>query len=285
MVIALVVSALVSNGWRYRFSPAVVKVADYARDQDDSARACEYQVGRWPGPGGPCRIGEPGKPATWLVVGDSHAWALANSFSLFLQHRGDAGVFVFSHGCLPVSGLGGRVCQAFNLDVGKWIAGNQAIHDVVLVSIWRQPIEGNLQGPDGRYLGDEAALETFQQQFSQTVKSLNDTGRNVYVWEPIPTAKKSVPNTLARNLAFGLHLRIETNRKEHERIFGFMRTALEANRDRIKGSISPIPAMCPTGDCMIEQGGAPLFFDNCHSALSRAPFYAEIIEEQLRGVN
>jgi hypothetical protein len=169
--------------------------------------------------------------------------------------------------------------------VSQWVERNQNIRNVVLVSIWRQPIEGNLQGPDGRYLEGDTAREVFQQQFARTLRRFHDNGKGIYVWEPIPTAKKSVPMTLARNLGLGLHLHIETSREEHEHAFSFMKSALDANRDLLRGSISPVSTMCSSGLCMIERDGAPLFFDNNHPALSQAPFYAKIIEEQLKGLD
>jgi hypothetical protein len=162
-----------------------------------------------------------------------------------------------------------------------WLERDQTTRNVVLVSIWR-PFEGSLRGPDGRYLTGPAALLAFQQQFTQTLRRLHDAGKSVYVWESLPPARMSVPLALARNRAFNMHLRLETSRAQHQQQFGFMTTALDANRELVQGSISAVPAMCGSGSCMVEDHGVPLLFDNNHPARSRAPFFAKIIEEQIK---
>ena len=281
VVMLLVASALTTHGWRDRFSPEILRIADYADDQNEATQACEYHPGSRLDMAGPCRLGQASAPATWVVAGDSHAWALSDAFSLFLEHRGEAGLLFFSHGCMPVIGLGDRACQTFGLDLMTWLERDQTTRNVVLVSIWR-PFEGSLRGPDGRYLTGPAALLAFQQQFTQTLRRLHDAGKSVYVWESLPPARMSVPLALARNRAFNMHLRLETSRAQHQQQFGFMTTALDANRELVQGSISAVPAMCGSGSCMVEDHGVPLLFDNNHPARSRAPFFAKIIEEQIK---
>jgi hypothetical protein len=78
---------------------------------------------------------------------------------------------------------------------------------------------------------------------------------------------------------------IAASRKEHERVFAFMADALQTNRSLIKGSISPLPAMCANDACILEYKGAPLYFDNNHPNLSSAPFYSRIIEDQISAAN
>jgi hypothetical protein len=187
-------------------------------------------------------------------------------------------VLTFTHGCMPVRGLGDQKCQAFNDNVGKWIAASPAIHDVALVSIWRYPFEGGLMGPHQEFLRGDAELAMFKQQFHETVQRLRAAGKNVYVWEPLVPARKMVPVTLARNLAFGWHLDIERSRSEHERQFAFLTDTLAANRDLLRGTISPSSTMCRSGTCQVSDDQGPFFFDNNHPAHSRADFYSRIIE-------
>jgi peptidoglycan/LPS O-acetylase OafA/YrhL len=285
VVMGLLASGLATKGWRHRFSAEVLRISDYVTDQDEAARRCEYVVGKWPGASGPCFIGQTGAPVRWMVIGDSHGWALTEAFSLFLKRKGEGGQLVFSHGCLPILEMETRTCREFNSSAHAWIEANPGIRNVVLVSIWRQPIEGILQGPDGTYLEGRAAMDAFQDQFARTLKRLTAAGRNVYIWEPIPTAKMSVPIALARARAFGMHTHIEASREEHERVFTYMAAALQTNRSLIKGSISPLPAMCANDTCILEYNGAPLYFDNNHPGWSSAPFYSRIIEDQINAAN
>lgn len=121
----------------------------------------------------------------------------------------------------------------------------------------------------------------FKQQLHETLQRLHAAGKSVYVWEPLAPARKTVPFTLARNLAFGWHLDIETSRSEHERLFAFLTDTLAANRDLLRGTISPSSTMCRSGTCEVSDDDGPLFFDNNHPARSRADFYSRIIETGL----
>jgi len=283
-VVLLASSALATDGWRSRFGPEVLRLVDATLDRDESARVCEYRKGAWPSPSGPCHIGAAGVPATWAVVGDSHAWALEKAFSLFLEERHEGGMLAFAHACLPVLDLGNPSCLSFTADVVHFIEGDREIRNVVLVSIWRQPLEG-IETSDGGFVEGRSALYLFVNQFGRMLRRLKDAGKNIYVWEPVPVARMNVPRTLARNLAFGMHLEVAADRAEHERLFKFMNDALISNRQLVRGIISPSSVMCPTSACMVEQDGSPLFFDNNHPAFSQAPFYAHIIEQQLRVMN
>jgi peptidoglycan/LPS O-acetylase OafA/YrhL len=282
VVVALLVSAVATRGWKGRFSEETLRLADYATDKDMGARGrCEFRTGEWPGPTGPCRIGQANATPNWLVVGDSHGWALMNAFSLFLERRNESGHLAFLHACTPVLGLGERTCQDFNSRIHAWVEAHPEIRNIVLVSIWVQPTEGRMRGPDGTFLEGHAVIGAFQDHLTRTLKRLGAAGRNVYVWETIPLAKMSVPIALARTQAFGWHPRFEPSRTEHEQRFAFMTAALEANRNLIKGTISPLVAMCPNDSCIVEHNGIPLYFDDNHPSLSSAPFFSRIIEDQI----
>jgi peptidoglycan/LPS O-acetylase OafA/YrhL len=285
LVVGALGSALASKGWGARFSPEVQRIAAYAGDQDFAASVCEYRPHQPFDRVGPCHLGKADAPATWVVFGDSHAWALESAFSLFLQHRGEAGVLTFSHGCMPVMGLGGPDCQTFTAEVARWIETDSKIGNVALVSIWRQPLEGGLEGPEHQHLAGEAALSVFKQQLGETLRRLHGAGKAVYVWEPLVPARKGVPFALARNLAFGWNIDIETPRSEHEQTFGFLSEALDENRELVRARISPSARMCPGGSCQVRDGVGPLFFDNNHPARSQADFYCRIIESSLASAN
>jgi peptidoglycan/LPS O-acetylase OafA/YrhL len=278
-VVLLAIWALYTDGWRQRFSQAVLKVADAVHDQDDASRACEYHPGAWPGEDGPCRIGADKVAPTWAILGDSHAWALTKAFSLALDRRHEAGIATFVHACMPIDGVGSAECQAFHDKVVAWLEGQPTISNVVLVSIWR-PYEG-VQTADGRFLKGDSALAPFQAGLTSTLVKLRKAGKHAFVWEPLPVAKMSVPSALARNQAFGINLAVRGSRAEYESRMEFMKQALANNRELVSGSFSSLTTMCAEPACLVEEAGFPLYFDNNHPAFSRAPFFAKIIEQQL----
>jgi hypothetical protein len=116
---------------------------------------------------------------------------------------------------------------------------------------------------------------------SCNLRRLSEAGKEVIIWEPLPTPKMAVPIALARNKALGLGLSIQVSREEHEQTFGFIKNALAVNRGYIRASISPASVLCAGGSCQVEQASRPLYFDNNHPAFSSAGFYSELIEAQL----
>ncbi|MGC4065243.1 MAG: SGNH hydrolase domain-containing protein [Polyangiaceae bacterium] len=268
-----------------RFAPAATLIANYEKDQNEASRHCEYFGTDWPRHREKCRLGAASAPQEWLLFGDSHAWALSESFSRYLESRGEAGSLVFTHGCMPVLGLGSRECQSFALNVVEYLERTQTIRNVALVSIWRQPIEGDfLQGPDGAPMHGEQRLHVFLHQFHATLERLRRSGKTLVLWEPLPAARKSVPKALAWSLIKGRDPDVATTREEHERKFRFMADAVAGNRDLLKATISPATRLCPKHECMLESDGVPLYYDNNHPSHSSSNFFAKLIESQLAGV-
>jgi len=284
LVMMLAFSAFRTTGWSFRFEPAAIRLASYETDQDDGARRCEYSGPNWRQNLDNCRLGAPGRPNTWLLFGDSHAWALADSFSIFLRARGEAGTFVFVHSCMPVIGLGDANCQDFTAEVLRYVAQNPQIKTVAMVSIWRQPFEGEyLQGQGGRILKGPERLEAFHRQFHATLQQLHDSGKAVVLWKSLPSAKRSVPKALAWSRISGRQLDISITKQEYEQTFKFMSDAVADNRALINATVSPATAICPTDDCLIEKDGIPLYFDNNHPSHSQARFFSTLLESQISG--
>lgn len=281
-VMLLATSAAATGGWRHRFDTAVIHLADFENDQDDSTRHCEYSRNNWQSHLSACKLGSPSKPPEWLILGDSHAWALAGGFSAFLERRGEAGSLLFAHGCMPVLGLGEGTCQEFASSVLQYLTRDREIKTVVLVSIWRQVFEGeSLLGPDATALRGDERIRVFHQQFRKTIQKLRASGKSVVIWESLPAAKRSVPRTLAWNRISGNPVDVSTTRQEHQRLFKFMTDAVSNNRAMLKGSIVPATTLCPTDACLLEAGGSPLYFDNNHPSRSSAGYFSNLIESQL----
>lgn len=281
-VLLVLGSAVATRGWRFRFGPEVVAMADHAKDQDNLRGRCEYESGAVLSEAPACHLGRRDAPAEWLILGDSHAWALGEAFSLALRGRGEAGTLAFRHRCLPVLGMGSQACQAFTREAFEELRGNRSVHNVVLVSIWRQVTGGPLAGPDGSLVDAGEVDGLFQRQFALTLRQLSEAGKQAYVWGSLPAAQGSVPLSQARALAFSFDAESGPSRAEHEATFAFLSRAVEANQALIERSIWPADEICESGECRMTWNGAPLFFDNNHPSLTAAPFFAQIIEERLR---
>lgn len=99
----------------------------------------------------------------------------------------------------------------------------------------------------------------------------------------LPAAKGPIPLMEARARAFPYAPELEPTKAEHEATFEFLTRTLAANRDLIEGTILPANEMCSSGSCRVEWKDVPLLFDNNHPSLAASPFFAELIEQQLRG--
>ena len=142
------------------------------------------------------------KALTWLVYGDLHAWAAHAAFDKWLKLNGQAGLFIFRTLCPPLIGVhlfGDKgMCFAFNQAVTHFIESHGYLSNIVLVSTWRQAIEGTLSTSSQMLPTKEESVQLFIDRFSKTLEHLHDLGRQVYVWEPVPGARKDVPRELAR---------------------------------------------------------------------------------------
>jgi peptidoglycan/LPS O-acetylase OafA/YrhL len=286
LILGIAGSSAITHGWAHRFDPAVVRLANYENDQNQSALQCEYSGPDWQRKLPACTFGEPGRAAEWLIIGDSIAWSLADAFTLVFQQRKTAGELAFRHQCMPIVGLGDSHCREFVEAALKHVVESPQIKTVVLVSIWREAFEGPfLEGADGRPLHGTERTETFRRQVTQTLQLLRDNGKSVMLWEPMPAARGSVPKTLAWAAARGTEANIGARRDQHAKEVQLISDVIAENRALLRATISPADAMCPTPVCFVQKDGIPLYADNVHPTRSSAPFFAGVIEAAIAGAS
>jgi hypothetical protein len=281
IILLISTSILASDGWRFRFSPAVLRIADVAGEYDPVEKGLDYGGGMidlWLR-----RVGSPTAPARWLIVGDSHAGALAKAISLWLSSRNEAGFVVYHHGCLPILNSGDAECRAFNRDVLRYVHNHQNIGAVMLVSIWRQPTEPGYTDATGRVVGKATAIVAFNTELHATLSNLHREGAKIYIWEPLPAMTGAVPNIIARNMVFGPYRSIQIDRAAHDATFEFLRRALDREDPLIARRLRPDRALCTSVSCTAAKEGQPLFEDNNHPAIGQAQFFETIIGHEMAG--
>ena len=101
--LAIVATVYVSRGLPSRFPDDVAKLAASVDDRPPVLSECEFLGKRLATSSDFCTLGTPGRPARWLVYGDSHAWATHAAFDRWLRNKGEAGLFLFRHSCHPSS--------------------------------------------------------------------------------------------------------------------------------------------------------------------------------------
>ncbi len=264
----------VLGGLPHRFPAETIRLASYVNDKADALTECESRF---------CPIGAEGQSPTWLIYGDSHAWAAHAAFDKWLRLNKQAGLFIFHHACPPVNGvhlLGDRgACFAFNRMVMDFIERHSDLRNIALVSIWRQAAEGRISTSSQTALTEDQSVHLFTDAFSQTLEHLHNLGRHVYVWEPVPGARKSVPLEMARATLDHKRADIEVTLPEYLSYYQFFFDAIERDQKWIDGTFSAYKTLCVTGKCAVEYQGNPLYADDNHITKSSVDVWVRVLQD------
>lgn len=283
ITVSAVIVANVFDGLPQRFPAEVVRLASFTRDTTAPLIECQSLRQSNPRADDSCHIGVVGQTPTWLVYGDSHAWASHALFNKWLKLHGQAGILLFHHDCPPVNGVHFKDkqdgCFAFNQSISRFVEINPGIGDVVLVSVWDWPADGVPFSASRTTLTKDEAIRQFTDGFSRTLRHLHDLGRRVYVWEPAPGARASVPLALARAAWKHTSGNIELDVAEYLSEKRLFFAALDSNRAWITGTFSPAKILCASGKCIVEDAGMPLYFDSMHMTKSTADFWLQVLQD------
>jgi peptidoglycan/LPS O-acetylase OafA/YrhL len=287
VVTVFVVSAvLVSHGLPRRYSAEVLHMANFVNDKTTPLTECETVPVAFESAKDSCRLGMPGKRATWLIYGDSHAWSAQAVFDKWLKINDQSGLLIFRHACPPVNAVHfidtRDSCFIFNQSVTRLIEGNPEVTNIVLVSTWKWPMEGLLDSA-GSPLGKATSIQLFTDSFLRTIEHLNDIGRRVYVWEPVPGGRRSVPLELADALRERRPPKIEFSLTEYISDNELFFDALKRSRPWLQGTFSPAHTLCSTGQCVVESDQTPLYFDNAHISKSSRDVWIKVLEGRTIG--
>jgi hypothetical protein len=194
-----------------------------------------------------------------------------------LKQSGKSGLFIFQHSCPPIRGIhlyhDSARCFKFNEEIFALLKKLPEINNVFLVSIWRQAL-GSLSASEETPPTPESSIHLFEQQFSKTLSDLNLDGKHVYVWEPLPGARRNVPESLARAAIDHSDPNLELSKDEYLATFRFFFETLARNDALLTAHLSTSNALCNSGRCSATLAGRPLYFDNNHPAESSSDFWA-----------
>lgn len=269
-----------SGGIPSRFAPEVVAWASQVEDRPPPLEACEFRNRSSLNTSLECHIGTSGVPPTWLIYGDSHAWAAHTAFAAWLRQRGEAAVFSFRHACPPVLGVhllhDKGECAGLNSAAMNFLAASPNIHSVALVSTWLQAAEGVLADAAGEIPTKTGSIALFDRQLGLTLDRLSAMDRRVLLWEPVPGARASVPHAMARAAMDGRDAApaLRFTLDEYHQRYAFFEQALARHADKVWFRFSPADVLCGSGTCDVVHGQQSLYYDNGHIAASSAPMWA-----------
>ena len=286
---ALVLSAgicgfiALSGGVPDRVPSESSRLERFINDRTAPLQECQFRDGWRLPPSAECQIGDASAVPTWVVFGDSHAWAGATAFSSWLKSKGQSGWLIFRHGCPPLWGLHmvadhTQACHRFNQYVYDWIEKSRDIRHVFLVSTWMQAPEGSLAKTVGQDVDVGRSLAVFENQLEESLVRLKSANKVVYVWGPVPGAKTDIPKALALSAWRGKIANVEISLEEHRKQFGFFYDAVVSNRKRIDRCIISATVLCTDGFCQVSKDSAPLYFDNAHITSSSSRYWSQIMD-------
>jgi hypothetical protein len=233
-----------------------------------------------------CFLGQRGKKPTFVLWGDSHGAALSPALAHEAERAGRAGILLAHNGCPPLIGatlFNGSIphtdCQAFGTRTMELIERAPDIDTVVLVARWPVYIHGYLASEtagdlvadpllaDGASLmqsdADREAL--LERALDATARRLANSGKRVFVTDPIPEMGQHVPTVLARLVRFhdqdSLELRVDAYVARNRTILdAFGRLAAQGLVTRI----SPEHLLCDERVCRAKAGATALYADDDH---------------------
>jgi len=273
---------LYDRGVPSRFSPETIKMAEYVLDKPPVS-GCQYNGQQRLVSDDFCLIGDAEIPPSWIVIGDSHAWAGQEAFNLYLKSKGESGFLMFQHNCPPLKGLAifkaKGSCMAFNNASYDFMSQFKGELNVLLVSTWIQAGKGSFSYDPNIKLSPEESIDYFNKVLHESINYINKLDNKLYVWGPLPGAKKDVPNTLARaKNKTAEEDQISFTLAEHLNDYAFFYTALKKHKEDIYGSFLPFEVLCvETEKCRVTQDGKPLYFDGSHMSLSSSAFWAKFL--------
>jgi len=280
----LALSSVVSPGLPNRLPPTILRMAEFAEDRAGNESDCEFSSSKELNLR-LCSLGDPREEASWLILGDSHAWAARSAFDVWLKERHERGHLIFRNSCVPVLGVdifGDRgICRLYNDRMYELMKVEPTLRNVALVSSWRQVPEARLSSSSFEKLEKDEAVALFSESFDATLDFLMANQKSVYVWEPVPGATMPVPSSLARSELLGWGTELRRSSAVYYEDFAFLFSMLQRRGADISGRFAPADLLCGPSRCDVTINGVPAYYDNSHISQSLAGEWAKMMSRQV----
>ncbi len=248
-----------------------------------------------------CKIGaDTAESPTFILWGDSHAYAIASAVSDAARAVGELGLFAGSGGCAPLLGVSRTVarafpCEAFNDAVIDLIRRDDALATVIIAARWTLTADGRrylYEGGADTFVRDVDSSETsimenravFRRGLERTLAALHEAGKRVLVVGPIPEVGFDVPTTLARNLWFQRGFHIEPTRDAFLQRQQYVLDTLLVLQARFGFSLfRPDLILCNDIRCSVGTDDRPLYVDDNHLSTTGADLLRPSLERALAG--
>jgi peptidoglycan/LPS O-acetylase OafA/YrhL len=306
--IAIALSWPYYNGYRGRVGSGYDPIVFAQQDNNPRHSECHFASDTFPRPKNYCVLGK-GK-VTGMLLGDSHADALAHSLSLELSKHNLALSSVTYGACPPVENLyrlDGRPqhkCMEINKQSFEYALSNPDIEYVVLLARWSIYVESyfdNLEGgiePDNfmtldaidenvtkQYHSGDQRKSRVVQQYKKSIERLLEAGKKVVLIYPIPEVGYNVPKRLAKLKALGMDEKVTTSHdvfleRNKQALSVFDSLGEQENLIRVR----PDQVLCNSvvaGRCVTEIDRQIMYYDDNHLSNTGSKFIAEKVVRKI----
>ncbi len=244
-----------------------------------------------------CDIGATGKPASFMVWGDSHAPTYGKALHMAARGK-EAGVVTYRQACPPLVGMlafpevGDYPCNKYNDLVIDYLRRNPQIKTVILASRLNIWVEGTRYKSEqgGRvYLEDvlkespkKASKQTlFKLGLERTIRALKQLNRRIVIVVPVPEIGYDVSSAafIASRTGRDVNQIIAPSREEYllrnKNLFAILEQF--AKNDGVE-LIYPSEYICMADICRVAVDGMPLYVDDDHLSVFGSEWISPVFE-------
>ena len=280
VAIASAVGAVIfTNGAPGRFSPEVHTYLEAASDTPNFQHCDTSRIGLRLD----CTLGDKTVDPKIMLIGDSHTLSLANALDIWGRENGQSFALTFSLGCLPTERTGKAPCRNYVDQVFDFAANADDITTVMIISAWHRPYFDSGYEYDGVFLNHDAGRDAFAKLMQQTVETLTDAGKNVVLVHPMYWSQRSVPETLARNAAFGSAWDVTITKSEYDTKFAHLQAlfARLSEQNPKVDQLSLVDELCASGTCPVIWEDKLILKDTNHMTGRMGPYFAGVLADKL----
>ncbi len=277
-------AAIATNGLPGRIAPEILALNQPRTKMDDRVECHNVSEVRV-NVSDLCIRGATGTAPSFVLVGDSHAYALSGGVFAAAAQAGLSGYQFTANSFRPLPGVRLEKRGGDELTVGfvEFLRAHPALRTVVLAGYWEWQATGQSYRkkpriyPDDDYDGSGLAYNkiSFQHGLQRLVDDFPD--RRFIIVEDVPGGPEfryaframHIQNVLGRGMVRPELMRIGISRQEYERQLASYRPILAAVAHAPNVSILPlIDQLCDSQLCSATRNGALLFRDGDHLSLA-----------------
>ena len=235
------------------------------------------------------------KHVSFVIIGDSHAGALAPAFDAIAKELGIKGKLMTDSANIPFFGIDlyGRLGSVWdnsdsfskvNQQLLILIMEHPYIKRIFLVARWTQYVDNDDVLLKDNSVPSNNSIFIFQEGLDKTLKTFIQMNKDVYIVNDVPSIDWDVPVIIADKELLLRYFGLKTKRffppdlKQFERSEQTIFTLFHQAQERYDFKfLNPYKALCPNnGPCMvIDNMGYPIYVDDNHLSIHGALYIAK----------